>query len=105
MLSTIEEIAQDVVSQLTPLDLKGIACDFRDRGQLEGMWLKTSFQREIRNEYSLWYENPLTERWRTDESSHDIRDGVDYSEDHPDNISAVIYNRIVELAKEKSNER
>jgi hypothetical protein len=46
-----------------------------------------SLGRAIRNEFELWYVSCLTEGWRTNEAGRDIRDGVDYSEDHPDHVS------------------
>lgn len=55
--------------------------------------------RAIRNHGNLWHDSPLTERWRTDPSSRDIRDGVDYSEDHPDQISHIILERVIQLLK------
>lgn len=102
MLTTIEDIAQDFVNLLHPSDVKDIADDFSSYEPLIRSLTTTGIMREIRNRYNLWTDNPLTEKWRTDEASHDIRDGVDYSEDHPDNISSDIYDRIVELAKERS---
>ena len=53
--------------------------------------------RAIRNELKLWHTHPLTRRWRTDEASRDIRDGVDYSIDHPDNISEEIRKAAVAI--------
>lgn len=100
MLSTIEEIAQDMIKRLDPEEVKAIATNYPILEPLTRIWAKTSIMRDIRNDYSLWWENPLTEGWRTDESTRDIREGVDYSEDHPDNVSSDIYKRIVELAKE-----
>ena len=54
------------------------------------------FTREIRNHYSLWHESPLTKNWRENEESRVIVDGVDFSEDHPDNISGKIFDICLE---------
>jgi len=56
----------------------------------------------IRNTYSLWFENPLTEKWRTDEASRNIVDGVDYSDDHPDAVSMQIIKTLYTKMKETS---
>lgn len=52
------------------------------------------FGRQIRNNYGLWQDNPITETWRTDESSHKIIDGIDHSEDHPDAVSMRIIEKL-----------
>lgn len=101
MLSTIEEIAQDLVSQLHQDDIEAIATEFSSYEPMVRIWSETGIMRAIRNEYGLWWDNPLTEKWRTDEAGRDIRDGVDFSEDHPDNVSSIIYKRVEELAKER----
>lgn len=51
--------------------------------------------RRIRNDFGLWDSHPLTEKWRTDESSRDIRNGIDYSPDHPDNLADEIRKVLV----------
>lgn len=99
MLSTVEEIAQDMVNRLHADDIEAIATEFSSFEPMIKVWTVSGIMRGIRNDYGLWWENPLTEKWRTDESSRDIRDGVDFSEDHPDNISSVIYKRVKELTK------
>lgn len=85
-INTIEGIANDVITKLHEEDQVYIAKksleDARSMHHSLGQW--------IRNTYGLWHENSLTERWRTDESSHKLIDGVDYSEDHPDNISDLV---------------
>jgi hypothetical protein len=89
-IPTIEGIVDDILKNLPDEDRVYIATaklnDIRGLHHTFGMW--------IRNHYGLWSNNPLTERWRTDESSHDIRDGVDYSKDHPDNLSDKIIERL-----------
>lgn len=99
MFTTVEDIAVDFVSQLHPEDLEAIATNFSSYEPMVRIWSETGIMRAIRNEYGLWWDNPLTEKWRTDEAGRDIRDGVDFSEDHPDNVSSVIYKRVKELTK------
>lgn len=86
MLSTIDTIVSDIASKLSEADkviiANGTLGDAKSLHHSLGTW--------IRNTYKLWIDNSLTEKWRTDESSHDIRDGVDYSDDHPDQISDYI---------------
>lgn len=102
MLSTVDEIARDMIERLDPEEVKAIAGNYPLLEPLTRIWAKTAIMREVRNEYGLWYDNPLTEKWRTDESSRDIREGVDFSQDHPDNVSLIIYKRIEEIAKEQT---
>lgn len=99
MLSTVEEIAQDLVSHLHPEDQEAIATEFSAYEAMVSVWAESGIMREIRNEYGLWHTNPLTEKWRHNVRDRDIRDGVDFSEDHPDNVSAVIYKRVKEIVK------
>ncbi len=100
MLETIDEMALDMIHRMMPEDLNEIANNYPSFEPMERVWFKTAVTREIRNEYGLWWEHPLTEKWRTDETGRDIRDGVDYSKDHPDNISSQVYDRIKEMLTE-----
>jgi Domain of unknown function (DUF6794) len=85
-IPTIDGIVDDIITKLSPEDKAYIA-----NGTLrDAQMMHHGFGTWIRNTYGLWHDNPLTERWRTDKSSHDIRDGVDYSEDHPDQMSGHI---------------
>lgn len=95
-LNTIDEIAQHFFKTLSAEDVQYIA---GDQDGLERVWLESSIAREIRNRYGLWNDSPLTERWRTDKSAHDIRDGVDFSEDHPDAVSAKILKVVAQLCR------
>lgn len=83
----VNEILRDMDSE----DMQWLA----DRSLTDTLGLlHHSWGRAIRNHYNLWHTSPLTERWRTDESSHDIRGGVDYSEDHPDAVSTRIMTAV-----------
>jgi hypothetical protein len=54
----------------------------------------------IRNVYGLWEpSHPLTTNWSDNPKSHDMRDGVDYSKDHPDAVS----NEILAAIWRKAN--
>lgn len=47
--------------------------------------------RTIRNEYGLWeFDHPLTQHWHMYPEARNIVDGIDCSEDHPDQVSAEI---------------
>lgn len=107
-MDTVEKIARDFAYELGFTDrvfLRG-AYEAEKTGKDVGdrlltRWIQNSMMRHIRNEYGLWYNNPLTEKWRTDERSRKIIDGTDYSEDHPDNISAAILQRTMEIIYEE----
>lgn len=100
--TTIDDIVNDLLFKLDKEDLDFLinppAADTDKSKQLEYIWGRTSFMRSIRNEYGLWHTHPLTQRWRTD-GPNDLRDGVDYSSDHPDNVSAQVFGRLVERVK------
>ena len=95
MFTTIEDIARNAIGRFSREDREWFSTMLLDDMQHGhhhlGRW--------IRNTYGLWYDNPLTEKWRTDKASHDMRDGVDFSADHPDNLSADIIARIWELLR------
>lgn len=79
----IEVIAHDVISKLNFTEIYQIQESFED----ELIHLHHGLGTWIRNEYKLW-ENG----WNPE-----IKDGVDYSEDHPDAISMKIVRRIWEI--------
>lgn len=92
---TVDKIVSHVMLGFSPDDFahfQGITLEEAGR-------MHHGFGTHIRNTYGLWKDNPLTEKWRTDESSHDIRDGCDYSLDHPDQMS----NTIIEAIWHKIN--
>lgn len=77
-------IVNEILREMDPEDMQYIA----EQALTDTIGLlHHSWGRDIRNRYNLWHTSPLTERWRTDESSRDIRGGVDYSEDRPDAVS------------------
>jgi hypothetical protein len=103
--NTVEEIVDDLMFKVDDSDKKRILNPPKttkgknDFSGLEQIWFETSLMRWIRNHYGLWHTHPLTKRWRED-GPNDLRDNTDYSTDHPDNISGVIYERFKErLAK------
>jgi hypothetical protein len=54
--------------------------------------------RSIRNEYGLWEpDHPLTQHWHQNPECRNIVDGIDYSEDHPDAVSAEIIRVLREM--------
>jgi hypothetical protein len=73
LYGTLSEKELDEVVKMSEADMRALHHGF-------GTW--------IRNSYGLWNpEHPLTTKWANDESSRDIRDGTDYSKDHPDAVS------------------
>lgn len=87
MTKTVEEVADHIAQGLSGEDRKYI----RDAPMGE---LHHGFGTWIRNTYRLWHDHPLTLKWRTDPTSHEIRNGVDYSPDHPDNICGKIIEAV-----------
>jgi hypothetical protein len=55
--------------------------------------------RQIRNDYGFWSDSPLTKNWRENVCMRDVRNGVDFSEDHPDAVSMFIIRRVWEIAR------
>ena len=80
---TITTIVDDLLITLPQEDL-----DFIKRGE-PGFGM---VGRYIRNHYGLWGDHPLTAEWRA--GKVDIRDGIDYSEGHPDNLSGRIVDEL-----------
>ena len=93
-LNTIEEIIDDL---LTSRISRGDKAKLRAMGSqpetLEEVWSMNELSRWIRNFYGLWTDSELTKRWR-EEGPTDLRDGVDFSEDHPDNVSGKILDEL-----------
>lgn len=86
MWLTIDEIVDDLEQRISLADKKELAQ--MEEGALAA--LHHGFGTWIRNSYDLWHGNPITEKWRTDESSRNMVNGVDHSEDHPDAVSMKI---------------
>jgi len=77
---TEDEIANDIVQNLNEEDKQFIK-------ESDGIGLHHGFGTWIRNTYHLW-ETPWTPK---------IVDGCDYAEDHPDQISARIIEKVKRL--------
>jgi hypothetical protein len=92
---TIEDIVADILKHLPEEDKAFFRRMPQDGKQLFDQMALSSFGTWIRNKYGLWHDHPLTERWRK-EGPSDLRDGIDYSPDHPDSISAIIIDRVLE---------
>lgn len=97
--NTIDEIVDDLIFKVDQKDIDYLLNPppkTADKGkQIEYIWARTEFLRYIRNHYGLWHTHPLTQRWRT-EGANNLRQGVDYSSDHPDNVSAQVFQRFEE---------
>jgi hypothetical protein len=93
-LNTIEEIVDDLLlSRISRGDKAAMRAMGSTPGTFEEAYALTELGRWIRNFYGLWRDNELTKRWR-EEGPNDLRDGIDYSEDHPDNVSAKILDEL-----------
>lgn len=68
---------------------------------LDKIWFESAFKRFIRNDYNLWTDSILTRNWRDNPESRFIKDDIDYSEDHPDQVSDSIFKLIVQLLNER----
>lgn len=98
---TIDDIVDDLMFKVEDGDKKLLLNPPSDPAQddyLAYAWGKNGFMRWIRNHYKLWHTHPLTKRWR-ESGPNDVREGVDYSADHPDNVSCQIFDRFVERLK------
>lgn len=91
MIHEVQRIASDFI-QIAP------RVAFATIGTLHDIQLVDRYHStvgmSVRNHYGLWHDSILTERWRNDPATHDIRNGIDYSADHPDAISALILKEI-----------
>lgn len=90
MFATIEDIARNAIARFSVKDREW----FKTMTQDDMRYGSHNLGRWIRNTYGLWHDNPLTEKWRTKPASHVVVDGVDHSEDHPDNLSGRIIDRV-----------
>jgi hypothetical protein len=85
--------------------VEAIVSDIRDKWSAEdlafvksGAFSMGAVGRRIRNEYGLWNPScPLTARWHADPANRFIRDGIDFSVDHPDSVA----ERIESLLREQ----
>jgi hypothetical protein len=90
-LAEAEELARIVADILADWSSSDLAFVKSGRASLGAVG------RRIRNEYELW--NPqcsLTRRWHACPKERDIRDGIDFSIDHPDSVSERIENLLRE---------
>lgn len=88
--NTIDAVAADVISKLTPHDYAYIK-----RGTVEeARSMHHGFGTWIRNTYGLWHDNELTRAWRENPEGRRVRDGTDQSCDHPDAVSDSIIQRV-----------
>lgn len=84
---TINAIVDHMLNTMSPEDLAFVKSNQHDFGEIG---------RYVRNTYDLWHSHPLTELWRADPTSRDIRNDIDWSEGHPDTVSAQI---LIQLRK------
>ena len=83
---SIDSIAQTILKEWSKNDLDFIQSRCIDFGQVG---------RSIRNDYGLWeFDHPLTQHWHQNPDCRNIVNGIDHSEDHPDNVSAEILEKV-----------
>ena len=86
--STFEGIVQTILRTWSREDLEYVKSE-RDNFGLVA--------RAIRNEFDLWNpSHPLTANWHSFPEDRDLRDGIDYSVDHPDQVSAIVLKMVRE---------
>ena len=93
--ATIQDAALQFISLLKDEDKEYVAAGHNDFDMVN---------QDIRHELKLWHTHPLTRRWREDEASRDIREEIDYSIDHPDNISEEIRKAVVLILNTKEED-
>lgn len=89
-MQTIDDIVGDLISGMS----KGDVTSFLEVPRHDLHVFHHSLGRYIRNRYSLWGDSPLTKSWRDNPNDRDMKDGIDYSDDHPDAISMAIIFRL-----------
>jgi len=92
-LHTVEDIARDIIATSDPEFIDHFKAGTLHRAR----YSHVSLYMWVRNHYGLWYDSPLTHIWRTYPETHDIRDGIDYSQDHPDAVSDAIITAVWNL--------
>jgi len=83
---TVDYIAELILKEWSQEDLEFVKSGDHDFGMVG---------RAIRNDYGLWeFDHPLTQHWHMYPDARNIVDGVDCSEDHPDQVSADILDLV-----------
>jgi hypothetical protein len=91
MFLTESDILKDLHSVVS---YKDQALLVAEDGSIESVFIDMELGRFVRNKYKLWNkENPLTKNWFDNPETHDMREGIDYSLDHPDNLSGKIIKK------------
>lgn len=87
--ATIESLANRLIKEWPKTELEFVRSEGFDH------MARSMVLRWIRNECGLWSpDHPLTSNWHQNPGTRNIVYGVDYSLDHPDNIAALILDRI-----------
>jgi hypothetical protein len=72
------------------------------RNGMEGVQFRIYYTRCIRNEAMLWSVSRLTKSWRTEPQYRVVVNGIDHSDDHPDAVSARVFNQIKQRVIEET---
>lgn len=92
MVAELERLVADIQNNMDHKDTLTLIGFDED----ELVRLHHGFGTFLRNKYNLWNtqedkpKSILTKRWCEDPSTHDIRNGTDYSIDHPDSVSMML---------------
>lgn len=88
---TVGDIADDIIFGLPQAEVDYL----RALPEADLITLHHGWGTSIRNHYELWDpEHLLTTHWHKFPLERDMRDGVDYSADHPDSVSMDIMKEI-----------
>lgn len=91
-LTSVEAIAKDIFNEIDEQTLLELFDSKHD--SLIFIHFRLAFKMWIRNFYGLWGYSPLTKEWREHPEKRHIVDGVDWSKDHPEQISEEIFERV-----------
>ena len=83
---TVDTIVARILKTWSKQDLEFVKSGEYDMGMIG---------RQIRNDFGLWGQtHPLTTHWHLNPECREIIDGVDYSENHPDQVAAAIVKEL-----------
>jgi hypothetical protein len=94
MKNTVNDIADDMINNMSEQDRLYFSKNHK--------YMETRIlARYIRNTYELWTTNPITHNWRN-HINRTVVNGIDFSYEHPDNISSYIVKLIIERLKDET---
>jgi len=95
---TVAELADEILFNLPQAEIDYL----RRLPESDLCLLHHGWGTSIRNECGLWDpDHPLTTHWHKFPEERDMRDGTDYSADHPDSVSMDIMKDVYKKVKVK----